>query len=332
MSKLGRLGEARALLLSLDYDSLSADLKYDHCFAYALTMELGRAPLYRDCNLLKARLDAVEAGRPLFVEQVRELQLRLEAVRHAELEGEVSRLVRERNQHSAIDSDDRMRLALARQRALPPQRQTMTDPFPQPIEDYLIEITVHACSQLVDNGQLFSRELRSLEDSYTAYVVSLLQQRVAERGWHVGEQNLGGRPANSGPERGRRDLVFRKGADAPFGIVEALRCSNMSPTATSSVNSHLVRLLARYDPTGSAVPILLVYSEVTDFPNFYKSYVTHFESVRLNEAPLQSRPAVRDAWQSNGLIRSRVKLLLTTHQVHDEKVEATHVIVQLPTR
>lgn len=108
---------------------------------------------------------------------------------------------------------------------------------------FLAKIVVHACAQLLEQRQLLSTDAQSQEDTYTAYLTSLLQQRVAELGWSAADQRLGALPMKKSAERGRRDLAIWKGGDAPFGILEALRCSTMGASGASWLDQHLSKLV-----------------------------------------------------------------------------------------
>jgi hypothetical protein len=330
LAHLNRTPEAKAILCSLDYDSLSQGLKYDFCLSFALS--LGPDAPSEDIRLLSERLKELKSPYPLFMERLRRVGEQIQELQRSELEAEIDKLRSQLANVRAVNSDDAIRSALSMHRNLPPRRQTMTLPLEEDLPHFLAKIVVHVCSQLLDQRKLLSTEPQSQEDTYTAYLTSLLQQRVVEYGWSVSDQKLGGVPSKNSPERGRRDLAFWKGGDVPFGIMEALRCSNMGATGAASLDEHLTRLVSRYDQCGSAVPLIVVYAELVDFEAFCAKYAEHLGSVQLTEAPIKSGPSVMQRWQSDGLLRRSLKMLATTHQVATDEVTVTHVLLHLPPR
>jgi hypothetical protein len=226
-------------------------------------------------------------------------------------------------------SNTQIQRALAVHRELPPTIQARTLPRARELAAFLSEIIVHACAKLQDQKQLLSTEARSQEDTYIAYIVTLIEQRVHDYGWHVCEQDLGGLPTRESPERGRRDLTIKKGGDAPFAIIEALRCGGCTKTEASNIKEHIARLTARYDQCGGAHPIVLVYANAQNFSEFWSWYPQQFSSEAFKDLNLVNAPIVPGEWETGGLVRRLLKLLQTEHMVAHEVVAVTHVIVSV---
>ena len=329
LANLGRRSDARGLLHSIDYEGLSEPLKYDHCLTLALAADTSEGVSVGDGRLLESRLNHLQIPYPVLVDRLRGILSRIEHLRREELEQEIARLRGERAGGGPGLTDDAIRSAVSVHRALPPGRQTLTLPLSQGLQQFLTNITVLVCSQLLDHRQILATGAQSLEDTYTAYVASLLQQRVAEFGWSVVDQRLGGLPSNDGPERGRRDVTLWKGGDAPFGIIEALRASSMGETGAGSVDEHLTRLVTRYDQCGGATLILIVYAEVVNFAEFCDKYVVHFTQRPPTAVPIVEGPKEFVSWKRDGLIRRRLKLLHTVHRTGAESVEVLHVLLHM---
>lgn len=321
LSNAGRAGEARAVLLALDFEGLSQSWRVEHCLA--LASALREQPLDDgDVAMLQQRMRNLEVTHPAMVSHVRTIQAELDEFQRSRQAREIERLHEELERLRSCPTDASVRSALAAHRAMPPPRQTVALPCAQDVATFLLTATVQACAQLLDQRQLLALNAKSMEDAYTAFIVLLLQQRVEALGWNVGDQSLGGRPGTSSAERGRRDLVFRKDGDAPFGVVEAVRCSSMGATEAASIDEHLARLTERYDLAGGATLLLLTYAEVADFAAFRDKYESHLQARGAG-------PTSRESWARDGLSRRRIKLLQTKHEVSPERVEVTHILVHL---
>jgi hypothetical protein len=327
LQNLGLEEEARKHLDSLKFEEIDNPAKVDHCLAFASVADLTSKA---DRDLLALRLDALEVPYPTIADSIHTIRRRIDSITRQELE-ESLRELRGRVA-SALDLTMTPALAqrgLAYHRGLPPAVQAETLPRPRDLELMLTEVLVYACATLQDEQQILSVEARSLEDTYTAFLASLVAQRVAEFGWFVGEQDLGGLPASASKERGRRDLVFRKDGDAPFGIVEAVLLDGTGKRQQDSIGEHLVRLATRYDRCGGAQAIMLVYAKTEDFKSFLTWYGERLRSMSFEGARLVEGPNTKEEWARDGLVRRNIGLLRTVHIVSREDVPVTHVLVRV---
>ena len=331
LAHLDRLSEAKALLSSLDYEALPTVLKADFCLSFATYSILRNDPSTKELEELGKRLEALDVCYPAFAAQLSELRQQLVDKNRSLLEEEVRNL---RSQlgasRPATGDDDSIRRAVAAHRELPPRRLTRALPLSQELPDFLARICVEACSQLVDQRQLLSDAAQSREDTYTAFLTSLLRQRVAEFQWAVSEQDLGGLPGQLSAERGRRDLVFRRPGDAPFAILEAVRCKGLGDAAWSNVDEHLQRMVTRYDATGASVAILVTYAEVIDFESFVHKYLDHLSRDAAGHLAESGGPTTKLSWRDDGLLRRAVQVVQTLQQLADTAMPVTHIIVHLP--
>lgn len=327
-ANLGRRSEAKAVLTSLDYSSLNPTLRYDYCLSFALSLSESDSP--KELSDFLSKLNDIQVLHPLLAEQLRDIVGDIKDIQQKSLATEIESLRVQLGHSRRIESNEDLRSAISAHRSLPPQRQTLALPNSNELPHFLLEILVQTCAQLLDQRQLLSTAQQSREDTYTAFITSLLQQRVVEFGWSVSDQRLGGLPSKVSPERGKRDLAFWKGGDSPFGIVEALRLSSFGATGEGSLNEHLSRLVSRYDACGSAVPFLVVFAEVVDFEAFTNKYMEHLSGVDLADAPVKLGPHSRQDWKRDGLFRRAIKLLETSHDVRGVDVSIFHLVAHLP--
>ncbi len=329
LAELGRPAEALGVLYSLDYEALRPALKLDHCISIVQALEKVPDRWEATSGLLSKRLSNLQPQYPEMAARIGNIQSTIDTIAKDRTASELSRLRKEVIELRGIGSDDRIRAAFSLHREMAPTRQTQMLPRPEQLQSYLTKISVEICAQLIDQRQLLSTQAQSLEDIYTAYLLSLLQQRIVNFGWNAEDQQHGGRTANDGPERGRRDLVIRKGADAPFAIFEALRVSSMGTTGAGIVDEHVNRLVVRYDQCGAEVLVVIVYAEVVNFLPFCEKYVDHFHSTTLPDAPLREGPLVLPEWAEDGLVRRNLKLYQTKHLVGGDSATVVHLVLHL---
>lgn len=324
---LGRDGEARDRLMGVDYVELDTAKQYDWCVA------LAEAALHShsssDLAIVDERLKSILVPHATFSDRLRGLQARVASHQNEVAKAELNALREELRVARSVTPDIGIAAALAAHLAMPPKRQIETLPLGRPLSEFLLEITTEACSKLLDQDRLISRDARSLEDGYTGFIVSLLQQRVASLGWSGNDQNQGGRAANDGAERGRRDIAFSKGADAPFWLIEAIRCASMGASELGAVREHAERLMVKYDRIGSSELTLLVFAEVKNFQHFEAAYLSGLPGAAWSLAPMTEVPAVMDSWRKNGLVRARLKPYRTVHCLGDQDVTLVHVLVHV---
>ena len=276
------------------------------------------------------RLHTLEGRAPVVELEIRAIRDELDEISKHNAEEELQRLHQQirsaRHEHSEVD----IRRAMFEHRELSPRRQTLALPLSEDLPIFLMRIFVEACAQLIDQRQLLATDAHSREDTYTAFMLALIQQRVVALGWSAEEQNHGGVPGKSGPERGRRDLVIKKGADAPFTIAEALRASSMATTTGASVDDHLRRLISRYDQVGAESLFMIVYAEVSDFAGFVERYKAHLMTANIPDSSVEKGPHTLKVWEDSDFVRRSISPIRTDHIVKGAHVPVCHIVIHLP--
>lgn len=323
--ELNQWENARAMLLGQDYSRLTEALQFDWSVAFAEVSLRSRS--VADLEVSRTRIEALRVPHATLIEKLRELQSKIAARQYAMAQAEVNELRQQLRQEHSTDLDSRITASLATYQTLPPRRQVSLQPRGYDLAEFLLEIVVEASAKLLDQKQLLSHQPRSLEDVYTGFLFALLQQRVESMGWSGSDQNLGGRPATDSPERGRRDIAFWKGADAPFWFIEAVRCSSMGSTEAAAVREHAERLIDRYDHVGSSHLTLIVFADVANFTHFTASYITAMSTDLWQTAPVVAAPETQDNWRNNGYARQRLTPLLSRHQHAGRTLPLTHLLV-----
>jgi len=328
LQHLGRKEQAREILSGIDYDSLDESLKFDHCLTVAGDIRFDDDA---DAKALVERIDRLEPTYPEFQRQLDSLRGYLAKGLTQELQNTVRRLQNELEHREVTLSDRETTSALARHRSLAPTIQARTLPVGHDLETLLLEVVVAATSMLQEHWMILSRDAQSMEDTYTAFLTVLLQQRVEYLGWSVQEQSLGGSGAkNSSKERGRRDIVFSKSGNAPHGVLEAVRVSRPVASTWENIEEHIERLLHRYNPSGAAILVALTYFEGDDFSGFVKWYACATE--RWKDSPAKPCSALDTPadWTTNGIARAGTAIFRSIHKVASDERVVLHLVVRVP--
>jgi len=147
---------------------------------------------------------------------------------------------------------------------------------PQKTEN-LLDTLVTTLSQV----QGIKKTLQTDENSRNT-VVSLL---LGTRGFRVKDQTLYG-SSESGTRMGELDIKIEDETGRAVSIIEAL---NLVSCETKVIDSHVLKLLHQYDPSGLKENYILMYASAKDFSDLCRKYREHIEHIDYNPYPLQGK-------------------------------------------
>lgn len=281
-------GLARELLDGFDFAELPPENQFDYSLSLAeVACAEGDANL---CATARELLLAIDTIYPQFRDRIATLAVRLADQERKGLSlelREARRLATETFDPLKL-SDAQLRSVITHHRCLSPRRQARTLPAGLELPEMLSDVIQSLCRVLLDQRALLTTEMRSQEDTYSGFIALQLQARVSSLGWHVSSQDYGGRPAVGSVEFGRRDITIRKDGEAPFAIIEAVRCGTTNCTDSKNLLEHTKRLLERYDAARSAELFTVVFVENTSLEQFTRWYCECFQgTTTLAIAPLE---------------------------------------------
>jgi len=140
----------------------------------------------------------------------------------------------------------------------------------QNLNNFIIEIMLNISKELLNRTVNIKRqqnEKLEIEDIINDWVTSLLGQKMSFLNWSVRDQKRSGKSA-SGKNVGETDLETYNANNEKLFLFEAFRLSSVD---TTTISEHINKLDG-YNPDGSQIIILMVYTKVKDFVELCKKY------------------------------------------------------------
>ncbi len=175
----------------------------------------------------------------------------------------------------------------------------------------LYEALVTITSQL----QGIKKTLHTDEDSRNTVVALLL----GTRGFRVKDQTRYGSSA-SGDRLGELDIKIEDQTGRTVSIIEAL---NLDRWDTAKIDSHVDKLLCKYDTSGLKENYILVYAAAADFAGLCRKYRTHLEQIDYKAYPLLGKIAEPDTG-FNKIMAYRGR-----HRCHTGETVVAHILVEM---
>lgn len=167
---------------------------------------------------------------------------------------------------------------------------------------------ISACVKLQRNS-LYNKQP---EDFRNTYIRDLLDSSDL----YLKDQTFWGK-SQSGTSPGEVDIVVLDGKKIPFCIIEAL---NLDSLKQKYLEDHIQKLYG-YDPNGLKNNIIIVYSEVVNFSDFWSKYKAHVISFNLGFDLLYSEEI--DSGFSN------IKILKIEYKRNDFYTNLYHIVLHL---
>ncbi len=167
---------------------------------------------------------------------------------------------------------------------------------------------ISACIKLQGNS-LYNKQP---EDFRNTYIRDLLDSS----GLYLKDQSFWGK-SQSGTNPGEVDMVVLDTKKIPFCIIEAL---NLDSLKQKYLEDHIQKLYG-YDPNGLKNNIILVYSEVVNFSDFWLKYKAHVTSFNWGLDMLDNEEV------DSGL--GNIKILKVEYRRNDFCTNLYHIIIHL---
>jgi len=138
------------------------------------------------------------------------------------------------------------------------------------LNNFIIEIMLNISKELLNRKVNIKRqqnEKLEIEDIINDWVTSLLGQKMSFLNWSVRDQKRGGK-SSSGKNVGEKDLETYNANNEKLFLFEAFRLFSVD---TTTISEHINKLDG-YNPDGSQIIILMVYTKVKDFVELCKKY------------------------------------------------------------
>jgi internalin A len=175
----------------------------------------------------------------------------------------------------------------------------------------LYEALVTITSQL----QGIKKTLHSDEDSRNTVVALLL----GTRGFRVKDQTRHGSSA-AGNWLGELDIKIEDQSGRTVSIIEAL---NLDCCHTTKIDSHVDKLLCKYDSSGLKENYILVYITAADFPGLCQKYRAHLEKIDYKAYPLQGKITEPETGFN------KIMAFRGRHRCHKGETVLYHILVEM---
>jgi hypothetical protein len=145
------------------------------------------------------------------------------------------------------------------------------------------------------------------------------RENLGTREFRVKDQTRHGSSA-SGDRLGELDIKIEDQTGRTVSIIEAL---NLDYCDTTKIESHVDKLLCKYDSSGLKENYILVYVTAADFVGLCQKYRAHLEKIDYKAYPLQGKIAEPETG-FNKIMAYRGR-----HRCHKGETVLDHILVEM---